>query len=161
MLAFYAYHIVRYYSAYLVAVAVAVAVAPPGEALEAPGEAVEVAGEVVAAPGEVVVIPGVGEVAAGVVKGAVVTVEVPAPGSWSLAQAPRLIAKAAIKIIANIFFISSKFPPLYCLHRNELLILLVIQLNLYKFSTKKSAAALCMLQRKILTSKPAFAISYL
>ncbi len=119
MLALNAFHIVRYYSAYLVAVAVAVAVAPPGEDLEVPGEAVEVAGEVVAAPGEVVVIPGVGEVVAGVVEGVAVTVDVPAPGSWSLAQAPRLIAKAAIKSIANIFFISSKFPPLYFLHRNE------------------------------------------
>ncbi len=130
MLAFYAFHIVRFYSAYLVAVADAVAVAPPGEA-------VEVAGEVVAAPGDVVVIPGVGEAVAGVVEGVAVTEEVPAPGSWSLAQAPRLIAKAAIKSTANIFFISSKFPPLYCLHRNELLILLVIHLNLYKFSIKK------------------------
>lgn len=105
MLAFHAFHIVQHYSAYLVAVAVAVAVAPPGEA-------VDVAGEVVEAPGEVVVIPGVEEVVAGVVEGVAVTEEVPAPGSWFLAQAPRLIAKAAIKSIANIFFISSKFPPL-------------------------------------------------
>lgn len=95
-------------------------------AVAPPGEAVEVAGEVVAVPGEVVVIPGVGEVVAGVVEGVAVTEEVPAPGSWSLAHAPRLIAKAAIKSTANIFFISSKFPPLYCLHRNELLILLVM-----------------------------------
>jgi len=101
-------------------VAVAVAVAPPGEAVDVPGEAVDVAGEVVAVPGEVVVIPGEGEAVAGVVEGVAVTVEVPDPGSSFFAQAPRLRVKAAIKSIANIFFISSEISSfiLVCIETN-------------------------------------------
>ncbi|OPX42221.1 hypothetical protein CLHUN_38710 [Ruminiclostridium hungatei] len=90
--------------------------------MDVPGEAVDVAGEVVAVPGEVVVIPGEGEA----VEGVAVTVDVPAPGSSFLAQAPRLRVKAAIKSIANILFISSEISSfiLVCIETN-LFILLV------------------------------------
>lgn len=93
-----------------VAVAVAVAspgdfVAAPGDFVAAPGDFVAVPGDGVASPGEPVAVPGDEVIIPGVV-GAEVTVDVPVPGSSFLAQAPRLKTKAAIINRANNLFIT-------------------------------------------------------
>ncbi len=95
-----------------VAVAVAVPVVAPGVVVLFPGETVAVPTDGVARPGDTVAEPGdwvaspgvVPDVAPGVDIGAV-TVDVAAPGSFFLAQAPILKTSAISRNTVNNFFI--------------------------------------------------------